>query len=301
MTATTSPSPALRRRAVSVRWRIAAAGAAGVVAALAMGLLAWTGQVGATGRTADLQRLYDLRLQVADISRYNSDVSGWQTAYAWDASTLGPAEAVAPGAANRQGYLDSAAALKKLLGTVDVGAMTSAESTIYDGIVSNWDAFFAADDEVVALYASGTKEAKAQADAQIVGPVYGIYYDITEQTAELDAKLAAEAARAERILIGLPEKKGIARGQPLGVLALESATPGAFRSVDVRALESVAAGGRVRVEGNDAGRLGTPLEPAFQHGPSHLAGAQALFCGCLNKRPQVFGEYLPRGFGADVD
>jgi len=32
----------------------------------------------------------------------------------------------------------------------------------------------------------------------------------------------------------------IARGQPLGVLALESATPGAFRSVDVRALESVA-------------------------------------------------------------
>ncbi len=179
------------RRGASLRLKVAAAGVVGILAAGALGALAWTGQAAAGDRAAEYERLSDLRLQVADISRYNSDVSGWQTAYAWDASTLGPAEAVAPDAANRQGYLDSAAALKALLEEVDVAAMTADEAALYDDIVANWDAFFAADDEVAALYGKGTEAAKTQADAEIVGPVYGIYFEITEQTADLDAMLDA--------------------------------------------------------------------------------------------------------------
>jgi len=220
--------------------KVALAGAVGILAASALGLVAWSGHVAAGERTAALERLYDLRLQIADISRYNSDVSGWQTAYAWDASTLGPAEAVADGAANRQGYLDSAASLRTVLEEVDVAAMTSAEAEAYDAIVASWDAFFAADDEVAALYATGTEEAKVAADAQIVGPVYGIYFEIIEQTATLDEMLGARTQEvvAEGEAAGDRTRMLIATVLVLGIAAV--------------AAVSYLVGRRVR---RDAGRL----------------------------------------------
>ena len=192
----TTTAAAAGRRIFSVRAKVILVGLVGLVgllAALAMGLTAWTGQVAASNRSVEQERLADLRLHVADISRYNSDVSGWQTAYAWDASRIGPAEAVAAGSDNREGYLTSAAELTELLGEVDVDVMTDEERAIFEEIAAGWDDFFAGDDEIVALYAKGTEAAKEQADALILGPEYDIYYHLAEHTIELDALLDARA------------------------------------------------------------------------------------------------------------
>lgn len=184
------------RRGVGLGGKVVAIGAMGVLLAIGVTATAWITESVQATQTAHLTRLYDLRLQIADIARYNSDVTGWQTAYAWDASTLGPQEAVAPGAANRQGYVDSSQALRSLLPEIDVAVMTPDERAVFDHISERWDLFFVADDAVVALYENGTESAKAKADALIGGDVYSIYDDITADTTALDEMLAVRTARA---------------------------------------------------------------------------------------------------------
>ena len=91
---------------------ITAVGAAGMVAAIAVGGFALVG-LGAAGTTRDtVDALGDARSHTQQIEYYNGDVSGWQTAYAWDARRIGPVEAVKPDAGNRAGFLADADALR---------------------------------------------------------------------------------------------------------------------------------------------------------------------------------------------
>ena len=179
---------------LSLRSKILVTGAIGMFIALVMAGTTWITNGILVGLNQDSNELADLRLQIAEVNRYNSDVTGWQTAYAWDASTIGPQAAVADGAANREGYLKSAGELKELLTQVHTDSMTEPEQEMFTQISTLWDQFFAADGDVVVLYKMGEKAAKERADAQIVGPVYDIYYQITELTNQLDDSLSVRAA-----------------------------------------------------------------------------------------------------------
>ncbi|ACV08028.1 methyl-accepting chemotaxis protein [Jonesia denitrificans] len=243
-----SPTPTGRR--IGLHAKILATGAIGIAVAVLLAALSWFTTTTMTNNMHDADELADLRLQIADVSRYNSDVTGWQTAYAWDASTLGPAEAVADHSANRKGYLDSAEQLRTLLTSVNTDAMTDSEKAIYDQITAKWDEFFVADDQVVALYKAGTSDAKEQGDAHVVGPVYEIYYAITELTAQLDDELDVRAEALQKSIDNEATRATIASIIVLiiGVVLVYAASHIVGRSVKhaasevKRALASFAAG-----------------------------------------------------------
>jgi methyl-accepting chemotaxis protein len=187
---------ALSLRNMSLRAKVLAVGIVGIIVAIAMTVGGWVATALALNLQTTTRSISEAQLEIASIDRYNSDVTGWQTAYAWDASTLGPQTAVNSTNPNRAGYLESAQGLKDLLTSIDTSRLTADEQGILDEIIGLWDEFFVADDAVVALYQQGTEEAKVQADAQIVGPVYDIYFQIVELTAQLNESLDSRADAA---------------------------------------------------------------------------------------------------------
>jgi methyl-accepting chemotaxis protein len=181
-------------RGAGLRGRILLIGAVGFAAAALVG-------VGATVSSTTVDRSVDamgvlegLDRSVQDIRVYNSDVTGWQVAYAGDVRRIGGAEAVDPASENRAGYLVSADALRVVLDSVDVASMTPDEADKMARIDTLWADFFVADDEVAALYGQDTPESIAAADQAILDVVYPIYGEIGTLTADLLAQLDTRRA-----------------------------------------------------------------------------------------------------------
>src|SRR3954463_5205482 len=90
-----------RRLRLGVRGMISAVAATGMAAAVAVGGFALAG-LGNAGHARDAVSALDGALSHAQqLEYYNADVSGWQTAYAWDARRIGPVLAVQADNANR--------------------------------------------------------------------------------------------------------------------------------------------------------------------------------------------------------
>jgi methyl-accepting chemotaxis protein len=193
-------APATGSSRFGLRAKVLAVGLVGLVVAVVVGGVAITTLNNLQQLSAQVSRLQVVDAQVREIRFYNSDVSGWQTAYAWEARKAGPREAVQESNANRKGYLDSAAGLKRTLTNMPTSDMTAAERQTFDGIASLWNDFFATDDTIAGLYARGDAASLAKADATVVGPEYDIYFKITEQTSKLvsmvDARMAGTSAQA---------------------------------------------------------------------------------------------------------
>src|SRR3954451_6519008 len=153
----TTPTHSRRRRTrVGVRGMIAAVGAAGMLAAATVGGFAIAGLDDAGDSRGDVRALDSALSHTQQIEFYNADVSGWQTAYAWDARRIGGAAAVQPDNANRAGFLADADKLHAEMAQMPVGVLTADETALFDQIRTSWDTFFTLDDQVVALYAQNT-------------------------------------------------------------------------------------------------------------------------------------------------
>ena len=153
----------------------------------------------ATSRVAALATLTG---EVDQVNYYNSDLSGWQVSYAWDADFIGGAKAVDPAATNRAGFLTDKALLQKLLATVHTASMTVSEKAIYAQIVVQWQRFFAVDDQVVSRYQQNTQAGIVAARTMVNTVVLVIFFSIVEQTRKLSASVQqrsiAEQASARR-------------------------------------------------------------------------------------------------------
>ncbi|MGK5174065.1 HAMP domain-containing protein, partial [Geodermatophilus sp. CPCC 205761] len=192
-----------RRSRIGVRGSILAVGAAGMAAAIAVGGSGLAGLGGAGSTRQEVAALNDALGHSQAMEFFNADVSGWQTAYAWDASRVGALQAVAPDSANRAGFLDVSDRLRDELEAMPREVLTAEEATVYDEIATKWDDFFAVDDQVVALYAQNTPMGKNAADELILGDGYAIYFEIITLTTELKESLqervvmATDAAAAQ--------------------------------------------------------------------------------------------------------
>ncbi|MEP7762431.1 methyl-accepting chemotaxis protein [Sanguibacter sp. 25GB23B1] len=186
----------------SLRTRLLALGGIGVLAAGLVGAVALSALGSMRSTAHEVERLHDLRSWTEEMRYYNADVSGWQTAYAWEARKAGPLAAIDPENANRAGYLADVEALEAALLLAPTDVMAPVEREAYERILEQWDAFFAGDDRVVALYGQNTDATTTEADEYIVGDLYSIYFTILEDTAALsdsvDARLdvATQAADA---------------------------------------------------------------------------------------------------------
>ncbi|GIF08209.1 hypothetical protein Asi03nite_57470 [Actinoplanes siamensis] len=136
---------------------------------------------------------------VQEIKYFNSDVSGWQVAYAWEAALGDPEKAVKPDAASRAGYLEVVGRLRTHLAGLDTTAMNAQELKTFQAIRTDWDAFLAMDDKIAAMFAEGTPTSVAKANETIGGASWDIYFRIMKETQELvdSAKQRGDAAAAD--------------------------------------------------------------------------------------------------------
>ena len=199
---TTAPG---RRRGLGVRGKILAVGAAGMAAAIGLGTFAM-GELSDGGEALErVGVLGEALSHVETVKYYDGDVSGWQVAYAWDARRIGPVEAVQPDSGNRAGYLADADALRAELAAVPTEVLTADEAAIFDRIVEDWDAFFAIDDEVVALFEQNTPASTDAADAMILGDGYDVYFEIFDLTEQLRSSLKDRVQDGDRERCGRPQ------------------------------------------------------------------------------------------------
>jgi len=165
--------------------RFVLVGAVGVASAVVVAGAAAVGAGTVSTSLTELVELGEVQSTVQDVRVYNSDVTGWQVAYAADARKVGGAAAVDPESLNRAGYLVSAQGLRDTLDQAPVDAMSPAELALFEQIDALWADFFVADDAVVELYAQDTPESIDEADQAILDVVYPIYNEIWALTAEL--------------------------------------------------------------------------------------------------------------------
>ncbi|GAT71307.1 methyl-accepting chemotaxis protein [Planomonospora sphaerica] len=181
-----------------------------------------------------MEQMTVLGRDVQEIKYFNSDVSGWQVAYAWEAALGDPAAAVKADAASRAGYLEVVGRLRKHLQSVDTTAMTAEEKKTFQTLIADWDAFLAMDDKIADLFAKGTRAALEEANTIIGGASWDIYYRIMENTDRLvdsatarsDAAAdgAAAASRSAKIQMGAAVLAALVMSVPLLRLLRRSIT-----------------------------------------------------------------------------
>ncbi|WP_263119986.1 methyl-accepting chemotaxis protein [Cellulomonas sp. RIT-PI-Y] len=171
-----------RRRWAGVRVKVLGVAAVGAATAVLVGLGSQVVLGHVVSANDQLARLQELSTEVGEIRTMNSDVSGWQTAYAWDTRKIGGPEAVSDDNPNRAGFLTSQQQLETALAAVDPEQLTTDEAATFAEIESLWQDFFAMDDQVVATYRSGDLDA---GDALVVGDAYDIYYALGDDTTTL--------------------------------------------------------------------------------------------------------------------
>jgi methyl-accepting chemotaxis protein len=175
---------------------ITAVGAAGMAAAVTVGGFALAGLGSAGDARMRVDELARAVSHVQEIEYYNADVSGWQTAYAWDTRRIGAAAAVKPDSANRAGFVDDSEKLRAELAKMPVDVLSKDEVALFNRISTDWDKFFTLDDQVAALYAQDTPASTDAADALVLGDSYDVYFELIDLTHQLRQSLDERTAQA---------------------------------------------------------------------------------------------------------
>jgi methyl-accepting chemotaxis protein len=175
---------------------IASVGAAGLLAAATVGAFALSGLGSAAQARDRVAALEGVRSHVQEIEYFNADVSGWQTAYAWDARRIGPVQAVQADSDNRAGFLDITDRLRTELAAMPVEDLTADEAAVFDEIRADWTTFFTLDDQVAALYSKGTTATTDAADALILGDSYDVYFGLIDLTHQLRQSVEQRVTQA---------------------------------------------------------------------------------------------------------
>ncbi|MBM7806518.1 methyl-accepting chemotaxis protein [Geodermatophilus bullaregiensis] len=258
-----------------VRTAILAVGAVGMVAAGAVGVLGMTKLEDAARTLDEVNGLHAALSTVQDIETSNSDVTGWQAAYAWDTRRIGGAAAVQDDNANRAGFADSADRLRGHLAAMQTDVLSGAEQDAFETIEEQWDAFFEVDDQAVALYAQGTPQGVEAADQLVLGPGWEVYFEVFTLTAELRESLesrvgaSTDAARAQKTqaqwIMGIAVAVGLVSSLALA-LAVSRRIVRPLNSV-VTVAEALAAGDLTRTTGvtrdDEVGRAAAAIDAAL--------------------------------------
>jgi methyl-accepting chemotaxis protein len=206
------------RRRIGVRGQILAVGAAGMAAAIAVGTFAINGLGSAGESLDDVAQMQSAVSWAQTIETFNTDVSGWQVAYAWDARRSGPLQAVQPvEGGNRAGFLDVSERLQAELANAPVEVFSEEEGAISAEIATKWEDFYALDDQAVALYSQNTPASTDAADTLILNEGFGVYYELIDLTTALKASLTE---RVEAARVAADDRQAQATQIMIGVIVL---------------------------------------------------------------------------------
>ncbi|GII23003.1 hypothetical protein Pme01_26000 [Planosporangium mesophilum] len=147
--------------------------------------------------TGEVARLAALNRTVMQLKFRNTDLSGWQIAYAWDATLIGGRAATEDQSPNRKGFLESAASQDKEIAAVPVGDLSPAERTLFATIKSELARFMETDKQIVQLYRQDTPAALKQGNDLVIGPGYDVYFKVVDATTKLTDSVAKRSDDAQ--------------------------------------------------------------------------------------------------------
>ncbi len=126
-----------------------------------------------------------------------ADFNGWQTAYAFDVTRLGPS-AAADSADSRKAFLASVARTRTDIAALQALTANSAASVRTDlsAVAGGLTTFMQVDDQVVALYRRGDRAARLTADKLVLGQEISVFGTATQHLSSAADALAAQQRSA---------------------------------------------------------------------------------------------------------
>ncbi|MFN8196491.1 MAG: methyl-accepting chemotaxis protein [Nocardioidaceae bacterium] len=213
----------------------------------------------------NVSEVEQLAHDVQEIKYFNSDVSGWQVSYAWEAALGDPTAAVKPDGVSRAGYLEVVGRLKKHLASVHTQFMTAKEMAAFDQLTADWSAFLDMDNKIAAMFGTGDPKQIAKANATIGGASWDIYYRIMDNTQKLVDSTRARAVDASADARASAKRASIEIAIAVGIAILVAAVMVWLVSTSItrplrRTVAALQALGRkdltVEVQMTDGGELG---------------------------------------------
>ena len=180
------------------RWglipRIVAVGVIGALAAVLITVISVGSQARYNASLDEISAIRGGAITSSVLQRTTSDVRGLQTAYAWDVRRSGPQAAFAANAANYAAFTKATGDVKANLAKMPASSLTSGEQGLLSKVASEWDAFFATNDRIVAAYKQGTPAALDQGDQLVAGESTKTLAAIAEDTTALNKQINARVA-----------------------------------------------------------------------------------------------------------
>ncbi|GAB47504.1 methyl-accepting chemotaxis protein [Mobilicoccus pelagius] len=169
---------ATRTRRIGIFGKIASVGVVGLLGAILLGVVAATQGLALARGMDEVDGLNDLQHTAEQIRYANAEVSGWELGVVGDVYRFGAKDGLTGAKAyNRNGFVESRDNVRSTLSSFPADQLTEAERRTLDQITSQYEAYFAADDAAIALYATGDRAKWAEADASINGGDAGSAYD----------------------------------------------------------------------------------------------------------------------------
>ena len=300
----TSPSQALRDLKIGVRLAAAFA-ACGVLVGLAA-YLGLSAQSKADGMRDQIEPVASHRA-LADLMLINiNDSTGWQGLYLADATAFGVEAALSEDGYNRDGYLNSKAAIEEMFAEVDTTGLTGEQKDILASTEANFQQLFEQDDWIVERLDARGLDAMPQIMNSINGGAAGeawtaVYEDMSafgdslqEREKALRADLAVVSKRG-RMMVYIGLVLVIVAGTAVVVSVTRSITRPLGRAVGV--LQAVAAGHldrRIEEDrGDEIGQLASALNSAVANlgeAMSEIAGTAVQLAGASEELSAVSGQ-----------
>ena len=186
-------------RRTSISRRLTALAALFATALVFLVALAYS-QVSALVATQhELTALAAARSQARVVQYDFADFNGWQTAYAFDVTRLGPS-AAADTADSRKAFLTSVARTRA--DVTKLAGMSTKQYTLskahLDATAAHLGEFMTVDAQIVGLYRSGDRAARDQADALILGKEIEIFSAGAAEMTTIADGLSVEISRAAK-------------------------------------------------------------------------------------------------------
>lgn len=146
-------------------------------------------------------RTHSLLVLTGDMGRVRwrvADVSGWQLAYAWEASWMGGPEAVRASSPSRRAFEDSMAALDRAIEAVVRGPVSEPESRSISEVRALIKRFAEIDQQVVELFRRGTPEGFRAANGLVLGASYQTARAIQRVVEGVIVSVSKRSAHAQR-------------------------------------------------------------------------------------------------------
>jgi methyl-accepting chemotaxis protein len=162
-------------------------------ASLGMALWAIDRQSDAASRSTELQ---DVARLVDHVQFLDSDITGWQLGYLYEAAETNVTQAISPDGVARRGFLADKVDVYRTLDELDGRSLTAAEHASVAEMRPDWDAFFVLDDALLGMLRAGGPDVHQRVQKRNLDEGLPIFERVLAATQKLQDSVAARVKAA---------------------------------------------------------------------------------------------------------